>query len=273
VDSITELLFDNLFLLQLAATFIVGGAWITFATVVADRLGSKLGGIIAGLPSTILVPLLFIGIIQSPQAASDATTLMPVISGINTLFLAIYAASSSKSFTKGLLTAFGVFFVLAIAVVISGAFTFELSVAAYLALAVVSYFLIQSVKDLPSPISGTGRRHSKGEIGARFFASGLVISAAVLVSKLAGPVLGGVISDLPIGNSSTVVISYKSRGLEFSRSIVKPLMFSGIASVFAYIVVVRYAYPALGLLWGTLVACLASVAGAALVYLMSEKSK
>jgi len=37
---------------------------------------------IGGLPSTVFVSLLFIGITQTPAAASETTTLMPLAQGI-----------------------------------------------------------------------------------------------------------------------------------------------------------------------------------------------
>jgi hypothetical protein len=46
---------DNIFLLKLALSFIVGSLWITMGTVLAERYGTKIGGLVAGLPSTILI--------------------------------------------------------------------------------------------------------------------------------------------------------------------------------------------------------------------------
>ena len=43
------------FILKLALSFLIGGLWITVASVAAERLGSKIGGVIAGLPSTAVV--------------------------------------------------------------------------------------------------------------------------------------------------------------------------------------------------------------------------
>jgi hypothetical protein len=42
---------------------------------------------IGGLPSTVFVSLLFIGITQTPAAASETTTLMPLAQGINGVFI------------------------------------------------------------------------------------------------------------------------------------------------------------------------------------------
>ncbi|MBN1224817.1 MAG: DUF3147 family protein, partial [Candidatus Aminicenantes bacterium] len=51
----------KIFLIKLVLSFFVGGAWVAAATLIADKYGTKIGGIIIGLPSTLLVSLFFIG--------------------------------------------------------------------------------------------------------------------------------------------------------------------------------------------------------------------
>ena len=46
-----------------------------------------MGGLIGGLPSTVVIALLFIGLTQSPQIAADTTTVMPLAQGLNGLFV------------------------------------------------------------------------------------------------------------------------------------------------------------------------------------------
>ena len=51
---------DSLFLAKVIISFFVAGIWISAATFLAERMGSKIGGLIANLPSNILVGLLFL---------------------------------------------------------------------------------------------------------------------------------------------------------------------------------------------------------------------
>jgi hypothetical protein len=60
----------NTFLLKLILTFLVGGTWITFATVLAEKYDTKPGGIIAGFPTTAAIALFFIAWTQTPALAS-----------------------------------------------------------------------------------------------------------------------------------------------------------------------------------------------------------
>ena len=55
------------FILKLALSFFIGGLWITIASVAAERLGSKIGGVIGGLPSTAVVAFGFVGWTQGAQ--------------------------------------------------------------------------------------------------------------------------------------------------------------------------------------------------------------
>ena len=51
---------DDIFFLKFALSIIIGGAWIALATVLAEKFGTKLGGVIAGLPSMTAAALFFI---------------------------------------------------------------------------------------------------------------------------------------------------------------------------------------------------------------------
>ncbi|MDI9559183.1 MAG: DUF3147 family protein, partial [Pseudomonadota bacterium] len=51
---------DNIFVLKLILSFIVGSLWITMVTILAEKYGTRIGGLMAGLPSTILISLFFI---------------------------------------------------------------------------------------------------------------------------------------------------------------------------------------------------------------------
>ena len=82
---------DTIFLVKIALSFFIGGSWVVLATHLADKLGSKIGGLITGLPSTLLFGLFFLGWTQSSQAAVTATSITPLVGGISSLFLAIWS--------------------------------------------------------------------------------------------------------------------------------------------------------------------------------------
>jgi hypothetical protein len=93
----------DLFWLHLALAFIVGSIWVTLTTIAAERFGSKVGGLIGGLPSTAVDSFFFIGLSQTPVVSSQATTVFPLAYGITGLFLVLYATLATKWFWIALL--------------------------------------------------------------------------------------------------------------------------------------------------------------------------
>ena len=89
-----------LFLQQLALSVVLAGLWISLASVLSERLGTKLGGMISNMPSTILVSLLFIGITQGPEFAAAATTTVPLGMSLSTIFLFSFIALVHKGLAK-----------------------------------------------------------------------------------------------------------------------------------------------------------------------------
>src|SRR5580658_8356917 len=61
---------------------------ITWGTI---RYGARLGGLLAGFPSTVAFSLAFIGWTQSTQAAVEATTALPLALSFTATFPLVYA--------------------------------------------------------------------------------------------------------------------------------------------------------------------------------------
>ena len=49
---------DHFFVIKVLISFVVAGIWIAGATLLAERFGSKIGGLITNLPSNILISLI-----------------------------------------------------------------------------------------------------------------------------------------------------------------------------------------------------------------------
>jgi hypothetical protein len=243
----------DFFLLKLLLTFIVGSSIVTLSTVAADKLGSKVGGFVAGLPSTVAITLFFIGFVQTPRVASEATSIIPLIVGFNGLFLVIYAVLVRQGLVMGITGALSVWFFLSLFAVILDLQNFWFSFSVFLILLVGSYYFLE--KGLKLQSGGKGNvRITPSQIAFRAFFSGSIITVGVYLSKVGGPIWGGVFSPFPAVFITTLVITGKSRGLEFSRMITKSLLISGMVNTVAFAVAARYFYLLSGLVLGTILA-------------------
>jgi Protein of unknown function (DUF3147). len=88
----------NPVLVRIALSFFIAGFWIAFATVLGERLGSHKAGLIANLPSNILISMLFMGITRGPEYAAAATAGVPMGMMVDSVFLAVFIFYSERVF-------------------------------------------------------------------------------------------------------------------------------------------------------------------------------
>jgi uncharacterized membrane protein (GlpM family) len=89
------------------------------------------------------------------------------------------------------------------------------------------------------------------QIAGRGLFGGFMIAFAVFISKIGGPLLGGIFAVFPAVFIATLIICYKSQGLDFVRALSKTMFISGMITIFVYGVSVRYFYDLVGIAWGT----------------------
>jgi len=257
---------DPSFWLKLGLSFVVGSVWVTLSTLAAERYGSRIGGLIGGLPSTAVVSLLFIGYTQTPRAASEAATVIPLVQGLNGLFVIIYLQFVRRGLVFGLSSALLAWFILTSILVASGLRSFWVSVVGWLLLAAVCYLVVERWMKVPSQ-GKTRASYAPSQIAYRALFGGAIITFAVLMGKLGGPIYGGVFATFPAMFLSTLAVTYRAGGAEFSRAVAKALMISGLINVPLYAIVVRWLYPGLGLAYGTAIALLFSCGTGYLTFL------
>ncbi len=268
--SLSFIAIDNLFLFKLVITFLVGSLWLTGATILAERFGSKIGGVIAGMPSSIVIALFFIGWTQTPIAASQATVVVPLIMGIDGLFIITYAFIVSQSFPLALIASLFVWLCFSFALVLIHFDNFGLSLIGFLVLLLVSYVVMEYVLRVKS-LAGRKTPLSFSNILIRGLVSGLIITLAVAFAKLGGPLFGGVFASFPAVFLSTMILTYFAQGSAFSVSVMKTLMISGTINTTVYASAVRFLYPPFGLIGGTISAFLLSLISMYIIFLLVKK--
>ena len=255
---------DPLFL-KLFLSFIIGGVWVILVTISADKLGSKIGGLISGLPSTLLFGLFFIGWTQSAQAASEATTIVPLINGISALYLCSFIYFIRRN---------NIWITLSVSLIIWLLLSFIantlkpssvlISLIGYLALLAFSFYLVKYKLKVKS-VSGKKIKYTPSIILFRGLLSGSIVSASVYLAKIGGPQLGGIASLFPATFTSTLLITYFAQGPRFLMAIAKTMMIASISLV-AHALAVRYSYPIFGIIVGTVISTLISFSSGFVIY-------
>lgn len=224
---------------------------ITLATV---RYGAKLGGLLAGFPSTVAFSLLFIGATQSTGAAVEATTGLPLALGLTASFPLLYAYLAKRArFSVSLLSALVYWTVGSLVfseLILRTGLDFWVSIAGFYVITATAYFLIGERSR--TDVASHGVRPSPFQWVWRFVLAGGIIVCAVFLSQTVGPLVGGVFSSFPAIITSTIFIISRVEGVEASRSIAVPVMASTLFTIVPYIITVRFLFPSVGVITGTL---------------------
>jgi len=243
---------SHLLLLNLVLAFAIGSLWVLLITVIAERAGSNVGGIVGGLPSTSAFSFFFIGINQSSDATVQATTVFPLAFSFTCAFLLFYVFFAKRGFRVGLSISLLIWFVVSALIVISNLKSFGFSLVGGILISAATYYIFTERLDLENS-TGEKMRYTPFQLLGRGVLAGSLVLLAVLASQIGGPLLGGIFSAFPAVFTSTLYIVNKTRGTNFSRSVTRPLAVSSIFTVIPYCIVVRYSYPILGVWIGTVI--------------------
>ena len=244
------------FTLKLILSFLIGGVWITVVTLIAEKYGSKLGGILLAVPSTMLISLVFIAWTLSTKAAVEATSIMPLTLSLSGLFAIIYVIFSKYNFWIGLVTATSITTAINLYFAHIKLNNFLLGIICFFVLVYSSYYVLTKAFKVHS-IKGKHIKHRTKDLALRFLFSGSIIVLSIYLSKIGGPLLGGVFAAFPAVGISSLIICYYVKGIEFTNSIQETWLLGGL-SCLIYIIIVRFTYLDFGVLIGTVLAFIGS---------------
>lgn len=228
---------------------------MALVTGLADYFGEGPAGFLGGLPTLGAVNLLSIGLTQSASAAVQATTLFPLGFGSTYAFLLFYAAPKALRFRSRMLLALGLWLPMSIAVALLAPEDFVVSVIASFGAALVVLLIrtkVSTAKFAFVPTVPDARLTVfRGLLG------GSVVTAVAILSELSGPLIGGAFAPAPAIWASSLYITSRTKGVEFSRSLTWTFMRVGILTVIPYGIAARYLFPVAGIWWGTLLSYVA----------------
>jgi len=250
---------------RVIATFFVGGLWITLTTIIAEQAGPRLGGVIGGLPSTIVVALGSIAWIQGAHSAYEATTTLPLIFALNAVFLILYAALVTWHGTFALASALGVWLGAQALLIRMGPPSLGWTLVCWLVALLGGYWvLVHLLHVAPTPAPGV--RVDYGNLLLRAVLSGTVVACAVVFSRISGPLWGAVFAAFPAVYCTTLFVAQRTVGAEFARSLTVPLLVSSIINCVIYGLVFRITVLDWGWGWALVVAYVCALPSALFTY-------
>lgn len=252
------------FALRVIASFVVGGLYIGTIIAISERFGTKIGGILAGLPTTALIALIFIGLTSGNTTAQQAAVVVPAIEAPVFVFVYVFTRLMSKGRQIALSLAIAIWFLFALLFVRLHIHNILLTTCIGLTgLMIFSFVFRNYPKNLKSTIRPPKILHV-----IRVLAGGTVIATAVIAAHVSGPVWGGVFSTFPATFASTLYMLHKSQGPEFTKALARQLPLSAI-SIILFAVLFYFIIGSHGLF----ISVTASMAGSLLYAFALAKSK
>lgn len=238
--------------------------------MVAEKFGTKIGGVLAGLPTTVLLSFFFIGWTQDVYVIREATTVVPVVMGMNAVFVLIYILLLKYKFFLAIIGALLAWLTFVFSLYFFNFNNFYLGFPILILLISICYYIPEK-RMVIVPQKKRNIKYSFSQIIMRGLISGGIITGAVIIAKFGGPLLGGAFSCFPAVMISTMIITYLTHGKSFSMAVMKILMISAPANVVAFAVAIRFAIVPLGLIGGTLISFAISILASYFVFLFVRK--
>jgi hypothetical protein len=256
--------------IQSILAFFLSALVVILVTIVAEKYGTKIGGILGTLPSTIIIAFVFIGLDQGITTASKSVAVVPAGMAINLLFLVCFAVLSYRSLFLAILGSFSLWTLCAILLYIYDITNIWLSLVVFILSFLCTFVFFEYVKKTRSA-SNVKVKYTAIKIMFRGVIAGIVIAISVILSTTS-PVLSGIFSIFPAIFFSTMLISVREHGSDFAAGIAKSMIY-GSPSVVSYACAIHFLYPIYGILVGSIIAFFSSVGITLILYLFRTRIK
>ena len=244
-------------MIHILSSFILAGLWIAGATLLAERLGSRLGGLIANLPSNIVISYIFIALSGDIGYAASATSAVPVGMLIDTIFLLVLILALGRGIVMAVLLSLASWLGLAWLAASVSVSTVWITVPAYFVITVLIWWFLEHGIHLPAAERVRASFTWRALLVRAAFA-GSVVATTVVLSHFLPSYWVGLVSTFPAVLLSSMVILTIAQGPAFARATGKVLVLSS-TNIVVYALVIRWAYPVWGVWWGTLAGFAAAV--------------
>jgi hypothetical protein len=248
--------------------FVLSAFVVVLVTIIAERYGTKTGGVIGTLPSTIVIAFLFIALDKGTLFASESVTVVPAEMGINLVFLLLFTLLASRKILVTLTGSLLGWTVLTILLFYSNLTSIIVSLVLFVVFFLVTFTALDKIKKITSQ-TVIEVHYTPLKLLSRSLIAGTVIAIAVSFSNV-GVILSGIFSVFPAIFLSTMLISMREHGSQFAGAMAKGIIY-GSPSVVSYAVGIYFIYPLSGILLGTIGAFLLALVVTLVLFILRKK--
>jgi uncharacterized membrane protein (GlpM family) len=238
-------------LIQVIIPFVLSALIVVIITVIAERYGTKVGGLLGTLPSTIVVAFIFISLNTNVNFASKSVAVVPAEMGVNVFFLFFFTILIKRGLTTATVGALCIWSIISAIFYFYNLHDIYLSIIIYGILLGVAFLVLEKVMKIQSK-GKVKVKYTPTKIAFRGLLAATVVTISVLLSNV-GAVLSGIFSVFPAIFLSTMLITVSEHGSEFSGGMAKAMII-GTMSTVSYAVAIHFLYPVYDIIWGTVVA-------------------
>jgi len=241
---------------QTIVPFIASSVVVIIITVIAEKFGTKTGGILGTLPTTIIIAYIFIALNKGVDFASDSISVVPAEIGINIIFIFVTVILIRRSIYLAFTASFTFWTISSFLLWYTNLENVYISIPIFFVSMIGTFIILERIKKIKS-ISKKIVHYTIKKITFRGILAGTVITITVLLSNV-GAVLSGIFSVFPAIITSTMIICYYEHGPDFASGMAKSMIF-GSTSVMSYAVTIHFTYPEYGIILGSIIAFIIAV--------------
>lgn len=207
----------------------MAGGYLVAIVAASEKLSPKVGGILAGIPSTILIGTIFITWTEGATVTKTSLLLIPAMVVVSQIFVLVYLRFCRVSLLLGVLLASLVWLAFAwpirhLLADISFWASFAIGVIGCLAFG--AYFSTFEDGKKASLLTGFNIQV------VRFIVAGTVVAVAVLFARILDPFWAGTVTAFPALFATSLYFLSRSHGPAFAKAFAKQLPISIIGTIF-----------------------------------------
>ncbi len=244
-------------IIKIILAFFVSGIWIAFSTLFAERFGSKLGGLMANMPSNILVTLIFIALLKGTEYAAKTTLAVPLGMTLCSIFLLVFVIMLRFNLMIAIGSSIIVWIVSAILLNKLSYSNVLGGIIIYIIVTVICFLILEYIVKIPS-IEKKKKEYTNWQIATRALFAGSLVSTVLIFSTFSSSYFTGLLTTFPSVILSTCIILSFTQGNRFTQGVGK-VMLLGSSNILVYTRMIYLTFPTLGIWIGTIISLASSI--------------